>query len=95
MRRPISSGEAYWSRISRKPRAAARRIDASLPAATQNGGCGCCAGGGSTTMSLKVQNLPLCEKRSRDVQARVMTSSASSKRASASSCGMLKPMNSL
>ena len=40
MRRPVSSGEPYWSRISRKPRAAARRIDVSLAAATQKGGCG-------------------------------------------------------
>ena len=43
MRWPSSSGEAYWSRIRLKPRLAARRIEASLPAATQNGGCGCCA----------------------------------------------------
>ena len=70
-----------------KPRAAARLIDCGLPAATQNGGCGCCAGGGSTTMSSKFQNRPRCEKRSRVVKARVITSTDSSKRASASSCG--------
>jgi hypothetical protein len=46
MRWPIASGEAYWSRIRLKPRWAALRIEASLPAATQNGGCGCCDGGG-------------------------------------------------
>ena len=69
---------------------AARRIDASLPAATQNGGCGSCAGGGSTTMSSKLQKRPWWEKRERVSQARVMTSIASSNRASASAGGDLE-----
>ena len=34
-----------------KPRAAARRIEGPLPAATQNGGCGRCAGGGSHVLA--------------------------------------------
>ena len=69
MRSPSTSGDAYWSRIRLKPRCAARRIEASLPAATQNGGCGCCAGGGSTTISSNCQNFPWCEKRRRDTNA--------------------------
>ena len=52
-----------------KPRCAARLIECGLPAATHNGGCGLCAGGGSTTMSSKFQKRPWCEKRVRVVQA--------------------------
>src|SRR2546425_2505215 len=70
-------------------------MDGVLPAATQSGGCGCCAGGGSTTMSSNCQKRPRCENGARDVQARVMTSIDSSKRACASSGGMQKPANSL
>ena len=71
------------------------RIEASLPAATQNGGCGCCDGGGSTTISSNCQNFPRCEKRSRDTNAFVITSTDSSNRGSASSGGMQSPANSL
>ena len=95
MRWPSSSGDAYWSRMRLKPRLAARRIEASLPAATQNGGCGFCAGGGSTTMSSNCQNRPRWENRSRDSQDLAISSIDSSKRSSASSGAMQKPLNSL
>jgi hypothetical protein len=41
-----------------------------------------------------VQNLPRCENRASEVQAAMMTCSASSKRSSASSYGVQKPANS-
>ena len=51
--------------------------------------------GGSTTMLLNVQYLPLCENGSFDVHALSMTSIDSSNFSRASSIGRLKPTNSL
>src|SRR3989304_3021118 len=58
MRSPIASGLAYWSRMRLNPRAAARRIDTGFPAATQSGGCGWCAGGGSPPKSPQLPKRP-------------------------------------
>jgi hypothetical protein len=69
-------------------------MDEGLPAPIQNGGCGFWLVGGSTRMSLNVQKRPWCEKRCVDVHALVMIARASSKRASASSRGIAKPVNS-
>ena len=75
---------------------AARRGESpsGLPAPIQNGGCGCCAGRGSTTMLRKFQCLPWCEKRPSSVHALRRIAMHSSKRSVASAFGMQKPANS-
>ncbi|MEJ0014972.1 MAG: hypothetical protein WDN25_00105 [Acetobacteraceae bacterium] len=90
-----SAGAAYWPSRRLKPRSATLRIERSLPAPIQTGGCGRCAGGGSTTMSLNRQWRPWWEKRASEVHAFSSNSIDSSKRASASAIDMSKPANSL
>ena len=67
---------------------------ASLPAPIQMAGCGRWAGGGSTTTFSNCQKRPSCDQRSSEVQALRSTASDSSNRASASSIGTQKPVNS-
>jgi hypothetical protein len=93
-RSPTVSVDANWSSSSLQPRAATLRIESGPPAAIQTGGCGFCEVGGSTMMSSYCQNLPLCENPALDVQALMMTCSASSKRACACSYGVQKPADS-
>ncbi len=90
-----SSGEAYCPSSKLKPCAATPRIERSLPAPIQIGGCGFCAVGGSTTMSSNAQYFPRWEKGSSAVHALRMTSRHSSNLASASSIGTRNPANSL
>jgi hypothetical protein len=78
-----------------EPRRAQPRIDSALLAAIHNGGCGRCAGGGSTMIPSNRQYRPWCENGSLAVNALRSTASASSKRLSASLGGIAKPANSL
>ena len=70
-------------------------MDAGRPAPIHSGGCGFWCVGGSTTTLSNCQYLPWCDHGASAVHALSMTSSASSKRASASSMGTQKPANSL
>src|ERR1700722_2239017 len=76
------------------PSRAARRIDASLFAASQIGGCGVCTGRGSITTSRNFQNFPSWEKRWLLLSALRRNDNVSSNRSGASDGFMQKPSNS-
>src|SRR5215510_13606795 len=92
---PIFSKESNWPSSRLWPSAATFLLDVGLPAPIHNGGWGFWAVGGSTATSSNCQYVPRYDHGVSEVQALVITSKHSSKRASASSMGTQNPANSL